>query len=787
VLEDNAALRQRILLPALRMHGFLVQGAASTAELYRHMLARTFDIAVLGIGFGGDDVLAVTEQLRAMSDMGIVVLTGDKDRQHHTHALRAGADVCLAKPIDVQVLSATLQSLGRRLVPRATRDAIKNETAIAGSWQLETGGWRLISPLGKPVQLTSAEQCVVMLLAQEKGQPVPRDVLIRALSRHAEEFDPTMSPSEVPSLGSSAYGAESWAQGNQSTALGFNAWAVNDNATAVGANAWVQADNSVALGYGSLADRANTVSVGAAHDWQGLDGTVFPATNRQITNVAAGTEGTDAVNVDQLHAAIDGAVGDGSTNRYFKAEGMNDGSDDAAASGAYAVASGAKAKALGDDSVALGASSTADGALSVALGRGALASGTNSMALGAESVSSAVNSVALGNGSIADRRDAVSVGKFGAERQIINVADGVADTDAVNVRQLKQVGLVDGDGTIVSAVTYDDSNSQSKVTFGKTWQGGTTLSNIAAGVDKGDAVNVAQYESLLGTIGGGAALVNGMITAPQFNIMGGTYNTVGGAFDAVNDQLGKLDNRVGKLEANPGSGSGVPIGTGDGLPVGSGSHADGTNDVAVGTGSTVSAENGTAVGQGSSVTASNAVALGAGSVADQDNTVSVGNADQQRRVTNMADGVAATDAATVGQVTQFTQNAINAAQSYADAGDAQTLNAANAYTDQKVSNLVTNDNFNAFKDSVNQQFHSVNKRISRVGAMGAAMAGMAGAIAAAPGTDNRVSAAAGTYGGENALSVGFSRRLPGNGALLIGGSVAGGGESSGTVGVSFGW
>ena len=77
--------------------------------------------------------------------------------------------------------------------------------------------------------------------------------------------------------------------------------------------------------------------------------------------------------------------------------------------------------------------------------------------------------------------------------------------------------------------------------------------------------------------------------------------------------------------------------------------------------------------------------------------------------------------------------------------------------------------------------------VNRVGAMGAAMAGMAGAIAAAPGTDNRISAAAGTYGGENALSVGFSRRLPGNGALLIGGSVAGGGESSGTVGVSFGW
>jgi trimeric autotransporter adhesin len=44
-----------------------------------------------------------------------------------------------------------------------------------------------------------------------------------------------------------------------------------------------------------------------------------------------------------------------------------------------------------------------------------------------------------------------------------------------------------------------------------------------------------------------------------------------------------------------------------------------------------------------------------------------------------------------------------------------------------------------------------------------------------------------TYAGQSALAVGYARRLPGNGAVLIGGSIAGGGESSGSVGVSFGW
>ncbi|MCZ0950936.1 YadA-like family protein [Pseudomonas syringae pv. tomato] len=76
---------------------------------------------------------------------------------------------------------------------------------------------------------------------------------------------------------------------------------------------------------------------------------------------------------------------------------------------------------------------------------------------------------------------------------------------------------------------------------------------------------------------------------------------------------------------------------------------------------------------------------------------------------------------------------------------------------------------------------------ARVGAMGTAMAGMAGAIAGAAGTPNRVSAAVGGYHGQGAVAVGYTTRLSDTSSLLVGGSLAGGGESSGTVGVSFGW
>jgi trimeric autotransporter adhesin len=58
----------------------------------------------------------------------------------------------------------------------------------------------------------------------------------------------------------------------------------------------------------------------------------------------------------------------------------------------------------------------------------------------------------------------------------------------------------------------------------------------------------------------------------------------------------------------------------------------------------------TALGPNASTTAANAVAIGSGSVANEDDSVSVGAPGNHRRITNVANGIAPTDAVTVGQV-----------------------------------------------------------------------------------------------------------------------------------------
>src|SRR3546814_365670 len=118
----------------------------------------------------------------------------------------------------------------------------------------------------------------------------------------------------------------------------------------LGANSIADADNSVALGAGSIADRDNSVSVGSAGN------------ERQITNVAAGTEDTDAVNLAQLQEVAKTAD---NTDHFFQA------SDDPDNPGVGAYVEGINATAAGENANAIGDGTSAYGSGAYALADGA--------------------------------------------------------------------------------------------------------------------------------------------------------------------------------------------------------------------------------------------------------------------------------------------------------------------------------------------------------------------------------------------------------------------------------
>ncbi len=193
VVEDDLELREEILVPSLRANGFDAEGVPSAEALYRRFLAAPSDLVVLDIGLPDEDGLSAAAHLRSAQGMrvGIVMLTGLDSGGDQVRGLAVGADAYLAKPVEMNVLAATLNSVLRRLRAGSEAGERLAERSSTRAWQLDPDGWHLRAPSGRTVALTQPERRVLSCLLQSPGEPVTRDALILELAGSAEAtFDP---------------------------------------------------------------------------------------------------------------------------------------------------------------------------------------------------------------------------------------------------------------------------------------------------------------------------------------------------------------------------------------------------------------------------------------------------------------------------------------------------------------------------------------------------------------------------------------------------------------------
>jgi autotransporter adhesin len=219
------------------------------------------------------------------------------------------------------------------------------------------------------------------------------------------------------------------------------------------------------------------------------------------------------------------------------------------------------------------------------------------------------------------------------------------------------------------------------------------------------------------------------------------------------------------------------------VAIGAGSGALGTNTTAVGDAALASGNFSAAYGNQARATADNSVALGNGSVADEANTVSVGAAGGERRITNVAAGTGATDAANVGQVQAGDAATLTASKSYADTRADTAVATARTYTDSRFA--AWSDSFTQFQEDVGQRFARTDARIDRLGAMNGALSAAAINTAGLPG-QNRVGVGIGAQGGRTALAVSYQRLVAPNASVSLGGAFSGG-ERSVSAGAGFSW
>ena len=228
------------------------------------------------------------------------------------------------------------------------------------------------------------------------------------------------------------------------------------NAIAIGAGAKANRDNSIAIGGGANTDAAGvaqtsyTMSNGDTVNWAGgenvLPGDVVsfgaPGYERQLKNVAPGivsATSTDAVNGSQLYA-----IAEKTLSKYISIK------SDLAGNKSNKGAEATDSMAIGPD-----ASTTTAATKGTALGTGATVTVANGVAVGSQSKASIASGVAgynvndsrtdkygaLSGKALTSTLGAFAVGNETNTRQITGVAAGTADTDAVNVAQLKSVNL----------------------------------------------------------------------------------------------------------------------------------------------------------------------------------------------------------------------------------------------------------------------------------------------------------------------------------------------------------
>ncbi|KXU97452.1 hypothetical protein AB839_07410 [Stenotrophomonas sp. DDT-1] len=184
VLEGDEFVRDCLLLSHLRVHGFDVAGSATVAGLEALMEVRHADVVVLAVDLPDGDGFNVVHLLRQRHPaLGVVMLTGRQGTTDRVRGLVQGADAYLTKPVDINVLVATLYSLGRRLQQQNSPEAERY-------WRLDPGAWRLLPPRGGGISLTRSERALLRNLFAQPGDVVPREHLIAALTPDVFDFDP---------------------------------------------------------------------------------------------------------------------------------------------------------------------------------------------------------------------------------------------------------------------------------------------------------------------------------------------------------------------------------------------------------------------------------------------------------------------------------------------------------------------------------------------------------------------------------------------------------------------
>ena len=181
LLVDDDPRLCRLLTRYLTAEGFQVETAANGLAMRRAMAEKTFDLVILDLRLpGSEDGLSLARELRASSDVSLIMLTGMSDAVDKVVGLELGADDYITKPFDRRELLARIRSVLRRAqTPARAPEPRESPTTVHfGLWRLDMARHELTSAEGERIDLTSYEFQLLSTLAQRPGRALSRDQIL---------------------------------------------------------------------------------------------------------------------------------------------------------------------------------------------------------------------------------------------------------------------------------------------------------------------------------------------------------------------------------------------------------------------------------------------------------------------------------------------------------------------------------------------------------------------------------------------------------------------------------
>lgn len=183
IVEDERISRMRIAA-YLRQQGYRVSEAEDAPQMESIIAADPAELLIVDINLEGKDGLTITREQRAISKVGIILLTARDDQVDKIVGLEMGADDYVTKPYDKRELAARVKNLLRRTA--AMRQMARRAVLQFGEFSFDIAGRQLCDGSGGVVPLTRAEFELLRVLVANPGVVMDRDRLLANITHRSD-------------------------------------------------------------------------------------------------------------------------------------------------------------------------------------------------------------------------------------------------------------------------------------------------------------------------------------------------------------------------------------------------------------------------------------------------------------------------------------------------------------------------------------------------------------------------------------------------------------------------